>query len=188
MAAVTYNGDTWRYENPGTADLLKVSGNTVTDLPESQSKTGTAFWQNQRVAAFPIPATKELWVKFDLYYGGSQWRAYDRLNGNDTGVGRYQKASSLTSFINGPLEYTLNPQNTLTSGVLRTFLLHMVSDASNGLVEVWVDGVKYYSNDFAADGLIYRGNVEGGADFENFYLQSADNKNLFSNVKIRKSA
>ena len=174
----------WRYENYGTASLLKVSGNTVTGLDASKSRTGSAFWQNQRVAAFPIPATKELWVKFDLYYGGTQWRAYDRLDGKDTGVSRYQKANSLTSFINGPLEYTLNPQNSITSDKLYTFLLHMVSDTENGLVELWVDGVKYYSNDFADEGLIYKGNVENGANFENFYLQSADKNNLFSNVII----
>lgn len=174
----------WRYENYGTASLLKISGNTVTDLPASKSKTGSAFWQNQRVATFPIPATKELWVKFDLYYGDAQWRAYDRLNGNDTGVGRYQQANTITSFINGPLQYQLNPQNTLTNNQLKTYLLHMVSDAENGLVELWVDGVKYYSDDFAGEGLIYKGNVEGGADFDNFYLQSASSANLFSNVII----
>lgn len=174
----------WRYENYGTASLLKISGNTVTGLSADKSKTGSAFWQNQRVAAFPIPATKELWVKFDLYYGNAQWRAYDRLNGNDTGVGRYQQANTITSFINGPLQYQLNPPNTLTVNQLKTYLLHMVSDAENGLVELWVDGVKYYSDDFASEGLIYKGNVEGGADFDNFYLQSASSANLFSNVII----
>ena len=174
----------WRYENYGTASLLKISGNTVTGLSADKSKTGSAFWQNQRVATFPIPATKELWVKFDLYYGNAQWRAYDRLDDKDTGVGRYQQANTLTSFINGPLQYSLNPKNTLTVNQLKTYLLHMVSDAENGLVELWVDGVKYYSDDFASEGLIYKGNVEGGADFDNFYLQSASSANLFSNVII----
>ncbi|MBR1730701.1 MAG: LamG domain-containing protein [Selenomonadaceae bacterium] len=175
----------WRYENAGTAELLKVSGNNLTGLDSSKSKTGIAFWQNQRVAIFPIPATKEIWVKFDLYYGGTaQWRAYDRLDGKDTGVGRYQQINSLTSFINGPLEYTLNPKNTITANQLHTFLLHMVSDSTNGIVELWVDGEKYYSDDFAEEGLIYRGNVENGNDFSNFYLQSQNNSNYFSNIII----
>ena len=175
---------TWRYENYGTADLLKVPGTTVTGLNETKSKTGSAFWQTNRVATFPILATKELWVKFDIYYGNAQWRAYDRLNGNDTGIGIYQTSQGLISYINGPTSYLLKPQNPFTKSKLYTVLLHMISDAENGLIECWVDGEKYYSEDFASEGLIYKGNVENGADFENFYLQTPNANNLFSNVII----
>ena len=174
---------TWRYENAGTAEGLKVSGTTVT-VNSTKSKTGTAFWQTNRVATFPIPATKELWVKFDLYYGNAQWRAYDRLNGNDTGIGIYQTSQGLVSYINGPTSYLLKPQNPFTTNKLYTVLLHMVSDSENGLLECWVDGEKYYSEDFADEGLIYKGNVENGADFANFYLQTQNANNLFSNVII----
>ena len=187
MAGLIYynNGNSWRYENEGTTQGLKVSGTTVTGLASTKSKTGTAFWQTNRVSTFPIPATKELWVKFDLYYNNAQWRAYDRLNGNDTGIGIYHTSQGLIAYINGPTSYLLKPQNPFTTNnKLYTVLLHMVSDAENGLLECWVNGEKYYSEDYASEGLIYKGNVENGANFENFYLQTPNANNLFSNVII----
>ena len=185
MAGLVYiDAETWRYENAGTADLLKVSGNTLTELPVTKSRTRTAFWQKNRTGIFDIPASKELWIKFDLYYGGSKWCVYDRLNGNDTGIGNYSSNNSITSYINGPLQLEVQPADTIATGSLKTFLLHMVSDATNGLIELWVDGVKLCSEEFADEGLIYSGNVEDGADFENLYLQSDGSTTLYSNVII----
>ena len=186
MAGIIYydNGTKWRYENAGIAEGLKVSGTTVTGLDSTKSKTGTAFWQTNRESIFPIPATKELWVKFDLYYGGAQWRVYDRLNGNDTGFGLIDNTTTLVSYINGPLKLVPKPENTITKNQLHTFLLHMVSDSTNGIVELWCDGTKYYTDDYADEGLIYMGNIENGADFENLYLQSQNANCLFSNVII----
>lgn len=185
MAGLIYiDAETWRYENAGTSTLLKVAANDLTNLPVTKSKTRIAFWQKQRSGIFDIPASKELWIKFDLYYGGSKWRVYDRLNGNDTGIGNYTQSNSITSFINGPLQYEVLPANTIATSSLKTFLLHMVSDATNGLVELWVDGVKYYSEEFADEGLIYSGNVENGADFANLYLQSDGSSTAYSNVII----
>lgn len=185
MAGLIYiDAETWRYENAGTSTLLKVAANDLTNLPVTKSKTRIAFWQKQRSGIFDIPASKELWIKFDLYYGGSKWRVYDRLNGNDTGIGNYTQSNSITSFINGPLQYEVLPANTIATSSLKTFLLHMVSDATNGLVELWVDGVKHYSEEFADEGLIYSGNVENGADFANLYLQSDGSSTVYSNIII----
>lgn len=192
MSAVSLSLDTervvdksWRYENYGTADLLTVTGNTINNLPLNKSAIGMAFWQSGREGCFGIPATKELWAKWDLYYTGTaKWRVYDRKNGNDTGIARMNSTTSLVCYINGPLQVDVKPAGTITQGARKTYLLHMVSDATDGYIELWVDGVKYYSNDFQSQGLIYKGNVNDGDAFNSFYMQSDNNTNLFSNVII----
>ena len=175
----------WRYENYGTADLLTVTGNTVNNLPLNKSAIGMAFWQSGREGCFDIPATKELWAKWDLYYTGTaKWRVYDRKDSKDTGIARMNSTTSLVCYINGPLQVDVKPAGTITQGARKTYLLHMVSDATDGYIELWIDGVKYYSNDFQSQGLIYKGNVNDGDAFNNFYMQSDNNSNLFSNVII----
>ena len=175
----------WRYENYGTADLLKVTGNTVNNLSLDKSAIGMAFWQSGREGCFDIPATKELWAKFDLYYTGTaKWRVYDRKDSKDTGIARMNSTTSLVCYINGPLSVDVKPAGTITQGTRKTYLLHMVSDATDGYIELWIDGVKYYSDNFQAQGLIYKGNVNDGDYFSNFYMQSDNNSNLFSNVII----
>ena len=175
----------WKYENYGTADLLKVTGNTVNNLPLNKSAIGMAFWQSGREGCFDIPATKELWAKWDLYYTGTaKWRVYDRKDSKDTGVARMNSTTSLVCYINGPLQVDVKPAGTITQGTRKTYLLHMVSDATDGYIELWIDGIKYYSNNFQSQGLIYKGNVNDGDAFNNFYMQSDNNSNLFSNVII----
>lgn len=175
----------WRYENYGTADLLAVTGNTVNNLPTEKSVIRSAFWQSGREGCFGIPATKELWAKWDLYYTGTaKWRVYDRKDSKDTGIARMNNTTSLVCYINGPLSVDVKPAGTITQGTRKTYLLHMVSDATDGYIELWVDGVKYYSNNFQSQGLIYKGNVNDGDYFNGFYMQSDNNTNLFSNVII----
>ena len=175
----------WRYENYGTADLLTVAGNTVNNLPAEKSVIRSAFWQSGREGCFGIPATKELWAKWDLYYTGTaKWRVYDRKDSKDTGIARMNSITSLVCYINGPLQVDVKPAGTITQGARKTYLLHMVSDATDGYIELWIDGVKYYSDNFQSQGLIYKGNVNDGDAFNNFYMQSDNNTNLFSNVII----
>ncbi len=175
----------WRYENYGTADLLTVTGDTINNLPLNKSAIGMAFWQSGREGCFDIPATKELWAKWDLYYTGTaKWRVYDRKDSKDTGIARMNSTTSLVCYINGPLSVDVKPAGTITQGTRKTYLLHMVSDATDGYIELWIDGVKYYSNNFQSQGLIYKGNVNDGDYFNGFYMQSDNNTNLFSNVII----
>lgn len=175
----------WRYENYGTADLLTVEGNTVNNLPAEKSVIRSAFWQSGREGCFGIPATKELWAKWDLYYAGTaKWRVYDRKDSKDTGIARMNSTTSLVCYINGPLSVDVKPAGTITQGTRKTYLLHMVSDATDGYIELWIDGVKYYSDNFQLEGLLYKGNVNDGDYFSNFYMQSDNNTNLFSNVII----
>ncbi len=176
---------TWRYENYGTATLLTVAGDTLTNLPIEKSGIRSAFWQSGRVGCFDIPAAKELWVKWDLYYTGSaKWRVYNCENGNDTGVARQNDETSLVCYINGPTMVNVKPAGTITKATRKTYLLHMVSDATNGIIELWVDGQKHYSDNFQSQGFVYKGNVNNGDYFTGLYMQSDNNTNLFSNVII----
>lgn len=174
MAGLNYLDDTfWKYTNIGTADLLSVSGTTLTNLPETQAKLGTAFYQTSRAKCFDIPATNEIWIKFDVFFDGSnRWRAY---NNNSYGV------TGITTQTNGQLGFFVDENNKgrfdniCIANQLQTVLLHMVSDSSAGIVEAWIDGNFIYR---------YTGNVNKGEDFANIYLQSDGAGTFFSNVII----
>lgn len=171
----------WRYVNAGTADTLTISGNTLTDLPESKSITGTAFYQTARQKCFDIPTTDEIWIKFDLYHysGTSRFRVYDDKNGS-TANGFVLTQNSSTQVALWSWDGSANYQRETFDGVLKantlqTWLLHMVSGANGGLLELWCDG------SFVG---AYSGNVNNGEDFANVYLQTDNANNLFSNVII----
>lgn len=164
---------TWRYENPGYADDLLVGSWTQGALPESQSRTGIAFVNEYRQKCFDLPATNEVWMKFDVYFDGSnRWRAY-----NDNSYG----TTGITAQTDGRLGFFANDNNqghfdgVCIANQLQTVLLHMVSGSSAGVIEAWVD-----------DTLIYRytGDVNHGEDFADLYLQSDGGNTFFSNVII----
>lgn len=163
----------WRYENYGSADLLIQSGTTVTDLADSQSKTGSAFYQSTWAKCFDIPASDEIWFKFDVYFNGSErWRAYNGGYNNTTGI-TAQLSGYNYIFSNG--NELKGIANTAVKNQLQTILLHMLSSSSDGVIEAWVDGEKIYT---------YTGDVNHGADFADIYLQSDGAGTFFSNVII----
>ena len=167
---------TWRYENPGDADDLIVSSTVLTDLPATQSATGTAFYQTQRVKCFDLPNTPEVWLKFDVYFDGSnRWRAYNDNSNGVNGVCSYVNYSGVDF---GMWQNNNNIQD--FSGIcktnqLQTVLLHMISGSTTGVIEAWVDGSKIYT---------YTGDVNHGSDFADIYLQSDGSGTFFSNVII----
>lgn len=164
----------WRYENLGTADtLITSSGVTIYDLPNSKSVTGTAFCQTARSKCFDLPATPEIWIKFDVYFDGSnRWRAYNGGTYGSTGI---------TAQTSGDLSYFSNdtnvqqPAGICIANQLQTVLLHMISGSSDGVIEAWIDGNLIYR---------YTGDVNHGDDFADIYLQSDDSGTFFSNVII----
>ena len=163
----------WRYENAGTADTLIIAGTTLTDLPESKSVTGTAFYQTTRAKCFDLPATDEVWLKFDVYFDGSnRWRAYNTGSNGSSGICS-QTNGNLDFWANGSNVYTL--ANGAAKNQLQTVFLHMVSGSSAGVVEAWIDGNFIYR---------YTGDVNHGEDFEDIYLQSDGAGTFFSNVLI----
>lgn len=168
---------TWRYYNEGNTETLIISGTTVTDLPESMSVTGTAFYQAVQAACFPISATSEVWMKFDLYHTdgtGRFWAGNRNANGY-TGIISWQTAEiDFWERDNKLLIFS----NVMKGNALQTWLLHMKSGVTNGILELWCDGNKIGE---------YIGNINNGDDFENIFLStysSTSSDNLFSNVII----
>lgn len=162
----------WRYINRGDIQDLTQTATYLTNLPDDQSKTGTAFYQTTRAKCFDLPASHDLWIKFEVYFDGTnRWRAYNTVSNRDTGI---------TAQTNGALSfYRANTNVYQQAGIckankLQTVLLHMVSGTS-GLVEAWVDGAFIYR---------YNGDVHHGDPFADFYLQSDGAGTFFSNVII----
>ena len=172
---------TWRYENAGTADSLIVSGTTLTDLPATKSVTGTAFYQTAREKCFDIPTTGDIWIKFDLYHysGTSRFRIYDDKNGS-TANGFVLTQNSSTQVALWSWNGSANGERKTFDGILKadtlqTWLLHMSTGTTDGLLELWCD------DNFCGS---WTGNVNNGEDFANVFLQTDDANNIFSNVII----
>ena len=182
------DNDSWIYYNAGTsANVIDYIGSgknvyTLTSLPVSQSKTGTAFYQTERARCFDLPATNEIWAKFDAYFDGeNRWRAFNGGANGITGITAQTAdnggTTGLSFFTNNT---NVSPNGANIAGVcianqLQTMLLHMVSGSLDGIIEAWVDGTKIYT---------YTGDVNHGEDFADVYLQSDGEGTFFSSVSI----
>lgn len=168
----------WRYDNPGDVQDLNVAATYVTDLPAEQSRTGVAFKNASTVSLVTIPdGTKELWFRFDVYLTGQN--PYSRhilcLVGDvdNTFHGLQIGSSGGSFFIHGERKASCPVER---SG-LYTGIIHAVSDAEDGLIELWLNGSPY---------AVYRGNVNNGEDittvklYSEYYAEAA----LFSNLTL----
>lgn len=176
MAGLSYINDTdWRYDNWGTADLLSVTGTTLKNLSTDKSVTSEAFYQTAQAKCFDLPTTNEIWLKFDVYFGGGSANRWWACNGGSAGI------SGISSYGSTELDFLSNGRfvretdRPLISNTLQTVLLHMISGSSAGIIETWIDGAKIYT---------YTGDVNHGEDFADFYLRAASSGTFFSNVII----
>ncbi len=171
----------WWYSNEGVIDTLINTTTAVqlTDLPTTQSKTGKAFYQTTQTKIFDVPAAKEIWIKFDVYFNGSKrWRAYDISTGSGNLTGVTAQTSGDISFFNRNTNVYQSSNSAKING-LQTVILHMIADSSNGLIEAYTDdGDLLYA---------YTGEVNNGTNFGNLYLQSDGAGTFFSNVIISNS-
>lgn len=179
MASLSYlTADVWRYENAGTADGLTTSGTTLTNLPATRSKTGTAFYQTTRAKCFNLPATTDIWIKFDVYYNGTQrWRAYNGVGGI-TAWNRSNTVANALGFFDTNGTQVHYVTSVCKPNTLQTVLLHMQAGTTDGIIETWVDDVFIYR---------YTGNVNGGNAFADVFLQSDGSGTFFSSVTISNS-
>ena len=164
---------TWRYVNIGDSDDLIVDDVVFARMSEFITRTGVCFYQTEQAKCFDLPATSEVWLKFDVYFNSAyRWRAY---NGGANGV------TGITAQTSGNLSFFSNVtnvgdfSNVCVAEQLQTVLLHMISGSSAGIIEAWVDGTKIYT---------YTGDVNHGQDFSDIYLQSDGARTWFSNVII----
>lgn len=172
------NGDTWKFRDDGTSTGF-VGGANFVNVSYSKSLTGIAFYQTERVKSFDIPATNEIWLKFDVYFDGTnRWRAYNGGANDICGVCSYVGNSNYDFGIwqNGNKVQDLS--GVCIANRLQTVLLHMVSGSTDGIIEAWVDGSLIYT---------YNGDVNNGQDLADIYLQSDGSGTLFSNVIISNS-
>lgn len=163
----------WRYENPGYRELLTMPGHTV-KCTAQQSKTGYAFWQNRQLPSFNIPESKELWVRFDIYIATESYYIF-----------RASGSSGMNDSIYHPVYGTYwivyargsEVGNIPSPSVgLHSCLLHMVSDETDGKIQIWMD-------DKSNAVIDYTGGVKGGF-FDFFFLESDNKYSLCSNVII----
>ena len=169
---VGYEKRHFQYRNLGTADGLTVAGTTVQS--DEYSRTGTAFYQTERTPCVDIPAMDEMWIKFDLYHktGSSRFRCYANAD-KITGICLRQNSSKdVNLFLENTNSKTAN--NKVIANRIQTYIVHIVSGAAGGSAEVWGDGEKII--DYANSSVV--------SPFTDFYLQSDDANNLFSNVFI----
>lgn len=177
---VTNTQPAFPYINPGRADLLTITGGTtLTDLPASQSTTGIAFYQPTRAACFGIPAIKEIWIRCDIYTtesykNGDRLRIY-HLDNNNKANGFSTNATISSPYMLWHNDVSQDSAYSFASNQLRTLILHMKSDASNGVVEYRLT---------SGYGDKYTGNVNNGNDFDNVFIQMDGSNIWVSNVII----
>lgn|GEM_PF-3829661 len=118
-----------------------------------------------------MPATSEIWIKFDVYWDGINfWRVFNANSGfNSTTPNGYLRIRANGSIV---ADVSTNP---CAKNTLQTVLAHMRSGTTDGVIEAWVDGEKIYT---------CTGDVNHGQDFADIYLQSDGAGTFFSNVII----
>ena len=110
-----------------------------------------------------------LWMKFDVTSDGvNSWRAYSDGDAGQCGVAALL---GVDFFANGS-DVAIAPD--ICSGK-QTFVLHMESDTSDGLIELYCDGQLVGS---------YSGNVNDGNEFTDVYLTSESEAAVFDNFIV----
>lgn len=170
----------WRYENIGEISTLinTQTAAQLDNLPTTQSRTGKAFYQTTQAKIFDVASSKEVWIKFDVYFDGvNRWRAYD-ISAGSTGI-TAQTDGRISFFNRNTSKRDFPEANEAKINALQTIILHMIADSSNGLIEAYTDdgGLLY----------VYTGEVNNGTNFSNLYLQSDGAGTFFSNVVISNS-
>lgn len=168
----------WRVYNPGEAELLDTTGATTVEVPYTQSVTGKAFYGGTLSDMFHTPAgLKEIWIRFDFSVRGDH-DAVQRVghwnNSSNTvfglGSNRYWNGSYWVEEIAFNGETILMPER----NQLYQCLLHIKSDATDGLVELTIDKEIH----------TWTGNINDGNDLNNLVVLSQHSDMRFSNVVV----
>ena len=187
----------WSYINEGTADTITLSSSgTKKNLPATQSRTRTAFYQTTQAKCFDLPSTEEIWIKFDVYCKGSiRWKAGYVSSNSTTGLSAEgasgESLSDLKILNNGQVVSTAT--GICKARMLQTVLLHMKASSMTyeeiggeikeklieGTIEARIDGMPV---------LGYSGDVNSRKNFDKIYLWSSSTNTLFSNVIISDGA
>ncbi len=157
------------------------TASTVYVAVEYRTRNESTRWRYENVAIilgtgepiyFFLPASHEVWALFDVFFGGGQWRVGEHVLGSFTGVAS-DSTLAVCFYSNGSVVKTL--PDVVKERSTQRFLLHMVSDASNGLIELW-SGLDKLEG--------YVGNVNNGYPFYSFACWSQNISTSFSNFMI----
>ena len=168
----------YKYINPGYGglfDSFSAAAGYTQESHATRSKTGVLFTTSESTATKNLPAGKEFWLKYDITItsGGTDGTIL-RFDSASSYCGFYARTNALSLYpvING--SQLSSAVYTMASNSLpETFLIHIVSNASSGVFEVWANGVKVYD---------YSGNILSGADIASFSFWCSSSKKHFSNI------
>ena len=149
----------YRYINPGYATLFpNYIDEALKQLTDStQSKTGVSFWGDGYGELQNIPvSTKELWIKVDYYTLTTSQTPKIYIRTENT----YCAVDNNKIYVNGTNKTT---HSASIKERIDTIWLHLKSDATNGVFEVWVRGTKQYE---------FIGDVLHGEDIKKIHLSS----------------
>lgn len=122
---------------------------------------------------FHVPKAYELWIKFDVYFDGvARWYAYD--DGFEGMTGITALTTLALDYLSAGATVKTLPDVCKTKQT-QTFLVHMVSGTTNGLIEVWV-GLEQFES--------FSGNVNNGRPFVDFMLRSDDAGTSFTELIV----
>lgn len=176
MVGLSYSNETdWIYENPGDGSLLLVNATTLTDLPEEKSKTGVAFYQDSYDKCFDLPDTKEIWIKFDVFFGDDAWEVGDE---NWWIYGYYRRIDF--EFWGDDDDLSVDLKNDVELNRSYTATLHVIFGTSESVIEIWIDDKSVYSYT-GADSSSW---TEFGKDYGNIHMTSEGTRSFFSNITI----
>lgn len=123
----------FKYINPGYANLFTTPGLYSQSTNSLYSKTGTAMQLGDaHPASLSIPSLSDLWVKFDYYKGNLYRWIQCYLNGNSSiGIHGTDDNRVLLFYTD---YYSLNDSS------INTILLHF--DSAANTADIWINGVK----------------------------------------------
>lgn len=133
---------------------------------------------------FPISSAKEYWLKGNIYYstgsGGDDENWFGLYTGNHHVRLRASNDNNSYGFYVRQDSTNLNTKVTVSLNTLHEVLLHVKSDATNGLIEFYMDGTLQFS---------YSGDVMEGKDitYATFKTYNWDGVNKYSNIIISDS-
>lgn len=121
---------------------------------------------------FHLPATYELWARFDVTFDGvNYWYAFSGEIDDMTGVGAANE-SDIDYIADNVSVQTLD--DVLQKHRAQSFLLHLLSGIDDGKIELWISNTKQE---------IFTGNVNGGEPFTDFNLL-CNGGTFFSNIIV----
>mgnify|MGYP006872999315 CR=1 FL=1 len=160
------------YINPGHGNLFpsKTQQSYATQTSSTYTRTGVAFGLcGTCYLPDPPVGTKEIWAKFDNYAGANTNDGYFTVSSATKTCQVRTGGATKTVWVNNA------NKGTFVASILGYVLVHLISDATNGLFEVYERGVL---------GFTFSGNVLGGEDITSLSFTALYASIQYSNIIV----